>query len=74
MIYIFFPRRYIDRSKFYTPSEIDSTSAEIQIIGIIKDLKIISGNKGNRLIAKLCDEKVALNLYGSKELNGLNLK
>ena len=32
----FFPRKYIDRSKFYTPSEIDSTSAEIQLLELLK--------------------------------------
>jgi ATP-dependent DNA helicase RecG len=70
----FFPRRYVDRSKFYTPSEIDSTSAEIQIIGIIKDLKIISGNKGNRLIAKLCDEKSCVELVWFKGIKWVESK
>ena len=70
----FFPRRYVDRSKFYTPSEIDSTSAELQIIGIIKDLKIISGNKGNRLIAKLCDEKSCVELVWFKGIKWVESK
>ena len=70
----FFPRRYVDRSKFYTPSEINSTSAEIQIIGIIKDLKIISGNKGNRLIAKLCDEKSCVELVWFKGIKWVESK
>ena len=70
----FFPRRYVDRSKFYTPSEIDSTSAELQIIGIIKDLKIISGNKGKRLIAKLCDEKSCVELVWFKGIKWVESK
>ena len=50
-----FPFRYVDRSKFYAISEIDSTSAYIQLRGAIKSVSLAGNGKGTRLIAILGD-------------------
>ncbi|MBQ6080946.1 MAG: ATP-dependent DNA helicase RecG [Bacteroidales bacterium] len=50
-----FPFRYVDRSKFYAISEIDSTSAYIQLRGAIKSVSLAGSGKGTRLIAILGD-------------------
>lgn len=52
-----FPHRYIDKTKYYKISEIASTSAEIQIIGRILNLKEVQGKtpSQNRLVAQFSD-------------------
>ena len=50
-----FPFRYVDRSKFYAISEIDSTAAYIQLRGAIKSVSLAGNGKGTRLIAILGD-------------------
>ncbi len=54
MLYTF-PFRYVDRSKFYAISEIDSASAYIQIRGSIKSISMAGAGKASRLIAVLGD-------------------
>ena len=50
-----FPFRYIDRSKFYKISEINSVSTEVQIIGKITKLQEIGSGRGSRLSANFSD-------------------
>lgn len=50
-----FPFRYIDRSKYYTISEIRSTSAEIQLKGQLVSLNEVKQGKVNRLVGKFQD-------------------
>ena len=50
-----FPFRYVDRSKFYAISEIDSASAYIQLRGTIKSMSLAGAGKATRLIAVLGD-------------------
>jgi len=51
----YYPYRYIDRSKFYKISEIPKNNIEIQIIGQIIDIRIVSQKKGKRMVAILKD-------------------
>ncbi|MBR5736214.1 MAG: ATP-dependent DNA helicase RecG [Bacteroidales bacterium] len=51
----FFPFRYVDRSRFYAISEIDSSSAYIQLRGTITDMRTVGVNRGKRLTAVLAD-------------------
>ena len=61
MIY-FFPFRYVDRSRFYAISEIDSASAYIQLRGVIRDVRTVGAQRGKRLVATLSDDTGAIDL------------
>ena len=50
-----FPFRYVDRSKFHAISQIDSTSAYIQLRGTIKSVSLATSGKNTRLIAVFSD-------------------
>ena len=50
-----FPFRYVDRSKFYAISEIDSANAYIQLRGTIKSVSLAGNGKSTRLIAVFSD-------------------
>ena len=58
----FFPFRYVDRSRFYAISEIDSASAYIQLRGVISDMRIVGANRGKRLVATLSDDTGTIDL------------
>ncbi|MBO4768004.1 MAG: ATP-dependent DNA helicase RecG, partial [Bacteroidales bacterium] len=51
----FYPFRYVDRTKFYSVREIDSSSAFIQLRGRIVAMQMVGENKARRLIATLDD-------------------
>ena len=61
MLYTF-PYRYIDRSKVYSISEIDSATAYIQLRGRIVRTSAAGEGKGRRLIATLRDESGTIDL------------
>ncbi|MCQ2138715.1 MAG: ATP-dependent DNA helicase RecG [Bacteroidales bacterium] len=50
-----FPFRYVDRSRYYSIREIDSTNAYIQLRGRIVRMQMVGEHKGKRLIAVLND-------------------
>ena len=52
----FFPYRYIDRTKFYKINELVNNTSEVQIIGVITEVKTVKQKTGTRLIARLQDE------------------
>jgi len=54
MLYTF-PFRYIDRTRFYSIREIESSSAYIQLRGSITDIRITGEGRAKRLIARLND-------------------
>ncbi|MDX9705216.1 MAG: ATP-dependent DNA helicase RecG [Weeksellaceae bacterium] len=62
----FFPFRYIDRSRYYKINEINSDSAEIQIVGRIKGISEINQKRGKRLVAKFEDETGQIELVWFK--------
>lgn len=51
-----FPNRYLDRTKYYKINQLKRSSAEVQIIGEIINLKEISQKRGKRLVASFQDE------------------
>ncbi len=54
MLYTF-PFRYIDRSRYYSVREIDSTNAYIQLRGRIESVQLVGEQRGKRLVAVLND-------------------
>ena len=50
-ILYFFPNRYIDRSKYYTPGELPQTTADVQVLGSITNVETIKQKRGSRLVA-----------------------
>ncbi|SDB25944.1 ATP-dependent DNA helicase RecG [Flavobacteriaceae bacterium MAR_2010_188] len=51
-----FPNRYIDRTRYYTISELQQNSSEVQIKGQVTKLKEVGKNRGKRLVASFRDE------------------
>ena len=53
----FFPHRYIDRTRYYTISELQQNDAEVQIVGMVTQLKNVKQKKGgSRLVATFQDK------------------
>ncbi len=52
----FFPNRYIDKSRFYTISELERSGADVQVVGKIIHLKTVEQKRGRRLVATFRDE------------------
>ncbi len=73
MLYTF-PYRYIDRSKVYSISEIDSASAYIQLRGKIIRTSTSGSGKTARLVATLRDESGAIDLVFFKGLKWIQEK
>ncbi|MGB0177859.1 MAG: OB-fold nucleic acid binding domain-containing protein, partial [Owenweeksia sp.] len=58
-----FPFRYVDRSRFYTVSEIRNADAEVQIVGKITQLEEVKGKGRNkRLVASFTDNTGSVEL------------
>ncbi len=53
---VYFPFRYVDRSKFYKINEVKTDTAWVQIKGHIRGLQKIGKPRGGRLIAYLEDD------------------
>ncbi|MBN2762758.1 MAG: ATP-dependent DNA helicase RecG [Bacteroidales bacterium] len=58
----FFPYKYIDRSRFYTIAEIDTSLAFIQLKGRITGLRTEGAKYKQRLIARFTDDTGAMEL------------
>lgn len=70
---LYFPYKYVDRSKFYTISEITTEMPVIQIKGIILDYSLEGLGKSRRLTANFTDSTGSLKLVwfkGSKWIPG----
>ncbi|MGA0041853.1 MAG: ATP-dependent DNA helicase RecG [Flavobacteriaceae bacterium] len=57
-----FPNRYIDRTKFYSISELSPSSAEVQVIGQIVDIQEVGQQRGKRLAATFQDATGSMEL------------
>jgi ATP-dependent DNA helicase RecG len=64
----YFPFKYVDRSKFYSISEITSDSPYIQIIGQISRFQEVGGGRKKRLTAVLSDGTGSIELVWFKGL------
>ncbi|WP_103327403.1 ATP-dependent DNA helicase RecG [Bacteroidetes bacterium endosymbiont of Geopemphigus sp.] len=58
----FYPRRYIDRSRFYRISELSAAQAEVQVTGRITFAEMVHRNKRKRLVAQLEDQSGKIDL------------
>ncbi|MFA9290628.1 MAG: ATP-dependent DNA helicase RecG [Solirubrobacteraceae bacterium] len=71
----YFPYKLIDRSKFYTISELNTGLAEIQLIGKITEFKEVKGQKGSsRLVAIFEDKTGILELVWFKNYSWIQSK
>lgn len=64
----YFPYKYIDRSRFYTISEIDASMQHIQLKGRIVSLKTVGEGRVKRLTAMFADETGTIELVWFKGL------
>ncbi|MCM4173956.1 ATP-dependent DNA helicase RecG [Arenibacter sp. TNZ] len=51
-----FPNRYIDKTQYYKINQLQRTSADVQIVGKIVNIKTVEQKKGKRLVAKFVDD------------------
>ncbi|NJB82296.1 ATP-dependent DNA helicase RecG [Wenyingzhuangia aestuarii] len=58
----FFPTRYVDKSKIFTIRELQPGNTEVQLKGIITDLKDVKQKRGTRLVATFKDETGTMEL------------
>jgi ATP-dependent DNA helicase RecG len=59
----YFPFRYVDRTRFYSISEVPNAPGEIQIIGKLIALQAVAGkNRRRRLIGRFSDGKQSIEL------------
>lgn len=58
----YYPYKYIDRSRFYTIREIDTTAAHIQIKGVITEFNLQGEGRKSRLVAKFSDGRDSMDL------------
>ena len=61
-----FPFRYIDRSKFYKVSELNSELPFVQIKGKLSNIRLLGKQRGQRLTANLIDDTGAIELVWFK--------
>ncbi|GGF77274.1 ATP-dependent DNA helicase RecG [Wenyingzhuangia marina] len=57
-----FPNRYVDKSKMFTIRELQAGNTEVQIKGIVTDLKEVKQKRGSRLVATFKDETGSMEL------------
>jgi len=62
----FFPNRYVDRSKMFTVRELQPGIAEVQLRGVITDLKEVKQKRGSRLVGVFKDETGVMELVWFK--------
>ena len=68
---VYYPFRYIDKSKLYRISDINSEEAYIQLKGKITELQTLGERRGKRLVATLEDETGAIELIWFKGVKWL---
>ncbi len=51
-----FPNRYLDKTQYYKIAQLQRSSADVQIIGKITNIKTVEQKKGNRVVATFIDE------------------
>ena len=61
-----FPNRYIDRTQFYTINTLERNTSEVQLIGKIAHIKMVSQQRGKRLVATFQDQTGTMELLWFK--------
>jgi len=51
-----FPNRYLDKTQYYKIGQLQRSSADVQVMGKIINLKTVEQKKGKRLVATFIDE------------------
>lgn len=51
-----FPFRYVDRTQFYKIKNLQNSTAEVQIVGVITEIRMLSQKRGKRLVASFEDK------------------
>ncbi|MCF0177111.1 MAG: ATP-dependent DNA helicase RecG, partial [Bacteroidales bacterium] len=69
-----FPYRYVDRSHFYSISEIDSAAAHIQLRGVIRSIGMVGTGAKKRLVAQFSDDTGAIELVFFKGIKWVEQK
>ncbi len=69
-----FPFRYIDRSRFYSVREIDSSSAYVQLRGYITRIDKVGAGRRMRLVARFSDNTGSIDLVFFKGLKWMEDK
>ena len=62
----YFPFRYIDRSVVYQPNEVSPGPAEIQVRGVLSEIKLLGHGPKKRLTAKLNSDNGSIELIWFK--------
>jgi len=62
----FFPNRYVDRTQFHHINQLETSQAEVQIVGVITQIETIAQKKGSRLVAKFSDSTGTMELVWFK--------
>ena len=57
-----FPNRYIDKTRYHKISELQRTTAEVQIVGKITHIEQVGQKKGSRLVATFIDDTGTMEL------------
>ena len=61
-----FPNRYLDRTQFYKIDQLQRTSADVQIIGKLTNIKTVAQKRGKRLVANFQDNSGKMELVWFK--------
>lgn len=51
-----FPNRYLDKTQYYKIGQLQRSSADVQIVGKVINIKTVEQKKGKRLVATFMDE------------------
>ncbi|WP_422861374.1 ATP-dependent DNA helicase RecG [Flagellimonas sp. W118] len=51
-----FPNRYLDKTQYYKVNQLQSSGADVQVVGKIIHLKTVEQKRGKRLVATFIDE------------------
>ena len=67
----FFPKRYIDKTKYYKIKDLPNISSDVQIIGKINEINEIGSGRNKRLVVEFSDGEDIIELIWFKGLKWL---
>jgi len=62
----YYPFRYIDRTKFYKINALQQSTAEVQVLGVITEIRLVNQKRGKRLVATFEDDSGYIELVWFK--------
>jgi len=63
----YFPFRYIDRTRFHKIKDLQNSTADVQIVGVITEIRMVSQRRGKRLVASFEDQTGQMELVWFKK-------